>query len=88
MGKKPVSLPVCRVTWKRRGPREGEKQGHGAAPTNERAKSGQGEGGWGTRRLQAVAKPLQTQRRDYTWMRLLEKPAEGGRQSWPGINKH
>lgn len=26
-----------------------------------------------------LAKPLQTQRRDHTWMRLLEKPAEGGR---------
>lgn len=27
-----------------------------------------------------LAKPLQTQRPDHTWMRLLEKPAEGGRE--------
>lgn len=28
----------------------------------------------------ALAKPLQTQRQDHTWTRLLEKPAEGGRE--------
>lgn len=45
-------------------------------PTNERARSGQGEGARGRSPCQT---PANTQR-DHTWMRLLEKPAEGGRE--------
>lgn len=75
MGQEPISLPVCLDTWKLRKNRRKmdnigkiqQMKGQGVGKGRE-----PGEG--------ALAKPLQTQRQDHTWTRLLEKPAEGGRE--------